>query len=216
MSEIKEKPARGMESLRAAVLNDTQKAENCFSENGCTKVRHLYLPEDKPSLLEMGIKTKCVSNTKCTHDYCGKYKWILDRAKIYAEKTGKTVEQIIEIWETDRTYSYMNYYQEAKQPIPNAENIMDYDLWIAELKERFGNDAKKWAFKCPMCGNVQTAQDFINNKVEEPENKVYFSCIGRYVKGKGCDWTLGGLLQIHKMAVMKDAIIFPVFEMAEK
>ena len=102
---------KGIESFKAEVMKDCQSANNCFSENGCTKERYKYLPEDNPKLIEMGIKQKCVANTKCTHDYCGKYKWVLERAKHYAEKTGKTVEEVMEIWENDRTYWYMNYYQ---------------------------------------------------------------------------------------------------------
>jgi len=206
---------KGIESFKAEVMKDCQSANNCFSENRCTKERYKYLPEDNPKLIEMGIKQKCVANTKCTHDYCGKYKWVLERAKHYAEKTGKTVEEVMEIWENDRTYWYMNYYQDCNQPLLNSESIINYEDWLAELKNRFGNDAKKWAFKCPSCNNVQTAQDFIDNGIETPENKVYFNCIGRYVKGKGCDWSLGGLLQINKVSVMKDAKIFPVFEMAD-
>ncbi len=206
---------KGIESFKAAVIRDCQQGDNCFSENGCTKERHAYLPEDNPRLIEMGIKTKCVSKTKCFHDYCGKYKWVMDRASHYAEKTGKSVEEIMTIWETDRSYWYMNYYQDSKQPLLDSENIINYDVWIAELKNRFGSDHKKWAFKCPACGNIQTIQDFIDNGIENPETKVYFSCIGRFVKNKGCDWTLGGLLKIHKISVMKDAQVFPVFEMAE-
>lgn len=206
---------KGIESLRAAVMNDCKKGQNCFSENGCTKERFKYLPEDDPKLVEMGFKQKCISNTKCFHDYCGKYKWVLERAKHYAEKTGKTVEEIVEIWENDRSYCYMNYYQEAKQPLLTSESVIYYEDWLKELKTRFGDDHKKWAFKCPSCNNIQTAQDFIDNKIEDPKNKVYFNCIGRYVKGKGCDWSLGGLLQIHKVSVLKDAKVYPVFEMAE-
>lgn len=206
---------KGIESLKASVMKDCQHDENCFSENGCTKERYAELPEDNPRMIKMGIKTKCVRTVKCFHGYCDKYKWVLERAKHYAEKTGKTVEEIITIWETDRTYWYMNYYQDCNQPLLTAESIINYDDWIAELKNRFGDDAKKWAFKCPNCGNIQTIQDFIDNEIEKPEDKVYFSCIGRYVKNKGCNWTLGGLFKIHKISVMKDALIFPVFEMAE-
>lgn len=209
-------PKKGIESLRAAVMKDCADGHNCFSENGCTKERYLHLPEDNPKLVAIGCKTKCVSNTKCFHDYCGKYKWIMERAQHYSEKTGKTVEEIIEIWEKDRTYSYMNYYQEGNQPLLFFDKIYNYDDWIKELKARFGDDAKQWAFKCPSCGNTQTAQMFLDHKIEAPENKVYYSCIGRFVKGKGCDWTLGGLLRIHKTSVLKDAMVFPVFEMAEK
>ena len=206
---------KGLESFKADVMKDCQDGNNCFSDNGCTQERYKYLPEDNPKLVEMGFQQKCVSNTKCTHDYCGMYKWVLERAKHYAEKTGKTVEEVMEIWENDRTYWYMNYYQECNQPLLNSESIINYEDWLAELKNRFGNDAKKWAFKCPCCNNIQTVQDFIDNGIESPENKVYFNCIGRYVKGKGCDWSLGGLIQINKISVMKDAKIFPVFEMAD-
>lgn len=148
---------KGIESFKAAVMKDCQSANNCFSENGCTKERYKYLPEDNPKLIEMGFKQKCVANTKCTHDYCGKYKWVLERAKHYAAKTGKTVEEVMEIWENDRTYWYMNYYQDCNQPLLNSESIINYEDWLAELKNRFGNDAKKWAFKCPSCNNVQTS-----------------------------------------------------------
>ena len=182
----------GIESFKAAVMTDCEKYSNCFSENGCTKERN-----------------------KCTHDYCGKYKWVIDRAKHYAEKTGKTVDEVMTIWETDRTYWYMNYYQECNQPELNSESIVNYEDWLTELKKRFGNDAKNWAFKCPSCGNIQTANDFIKHKIDEPESKVYYNCIGRYVKGVGCDWSLGGFFNINKVSVMKDAKIFPVFEMAD-
>ncbi len=206
---------RGLESLKAEVMKDCAAGENCFSENGCRHERYKYLPQDNPRLIEMGIKSKCVANTKCFTDYCGKYKWVLERAKHYSEKTGKSVDEILRIWETDRGYWYMNYYQESNQPLINSESIFLYDDWISQLKERFGNDPAKWAFKCVNCGNVQTAQDFIDNNVEEHKESVYFNCIGRYVKGKGCDWTLGGLLKMNKVSVMKDALVVPVFEMAD-
>lgn len=206
---------KGIESFKTSVMQDCQKGSNCFSENGCTKVRHIYLPEDKPGLIEMGITTKCVANTKCFHDYCGKYKWVLERAKHYADKTGKTVEEVMKIWETDRTYWYMNYYQDCNQPMLTSENIITYEDWIISLNDRFGPDKEKWAFRCPRCGNIQTIKDFLDHGIDNAESRVYFSCIGRYVKGIGCDWTLGGLFKINKTSVIKDAQVFPVFEMAD-
>ena len=196
-------------------MADCAKGHNCFSENGCTKERYLHLPEDDPKLIKMGFKTKCVSNTKCTHDYCGKYKWILDRAQHYAEKTGTTQTQVLEDWENDRSYWYMNYYQDSNQTELTSEKIIRYDDWIAELQLRFGTDSKQWAFKCPSCGNVQTANDFLQHNVGHAKDNVYYSCIGRYVEGIGCNWTLGGLFQINKVSVLKGAKVFPVFEMAD-
>lgn len=88
--------------------------------------------------------------------------------------------------------------------------------WKAEGSKRFGSDSRKWRFKCPKCGNVQTLEEFQADGIEEPENKFYFSCIGRYVSGKGCDWTLGGLFQIHKTEVeSSDGKWIPVFEFAD-
>lgn len=207
---------KGLESFKAAVMKDCQQHTNCFSENGCTKERYATVPQDNPGLIKMGFKTKCISLTKCTHDYCGKYKWVLERAKHYADKSGKTVEEVMMIWESDRGYWYMNYYQECNQPLLESDNIVDYKKWLEELKSRFGIEPKNWKFKCPSCGNIQSQQDFIDNGQEEHKDQVYFNCIGRYVKNKGCDWSLGGLLKINTTSIMKDAQVFPVFEMAER
>jgi hypothetical protein len=205
---------RGIESFKAAVLKDTQQYNNCFNENGCDHEFYRMVPETNQRLIDMGSKEMCISVSKCSHKYCNKYKWVLDRAAHYAEKTGKTIDEIMQVWETDRSYWYMNYYQECNQPLLTGDNVMMYHDWVSELKKRFGNDSKQWAFVCPACGNTQTIQDFIDLKIENPQDKVFFSCIGRYTITKGCDWTLGGLLQINKQTVIKDGRATPVFEMA--
>ena len=61
----------------------------------------------------------------------------------------------------------------------------------------------------------KTAEDFRSKNID-PDGVVYFSCIGRWVPGIGCDWTLGGLLRIHTLEVINgqgDKI--PVFEFAD-
>lgn len=206
---------KGIESLREAVMKDAGEGNNCFNSNGCDHEFTRMVPQENQALLEMGITQSCRKVSKCSHKYCDKLTWVIDRAKHYAEKTNKTWEEVLEIWETKRTYWYMNYYQEANQPLLTSDTIFEYDKWIEELRSRFGTDAKNWAFKCPSCGNIQTAKDFIDNNVEDPQNKVFYNCIGRYVKGIGCDWTLGGLFQINKVSVLKDAQVIPVFEMAD-
>jgi hypothetical protein len=82
------------------------------------------------------------------------------------------------------------------------------------------------AFRCPMCGTVQSAADFIKanagKDLDEVDKWLGFSCIGRFTDagphkkgtppGKGCDWTLGGLFKIHELQVEHEGELHPRFE----
>ncbi len=70
------------------------------------------------------------------------------------------------------------------------------------------------AFKCARCGTVQSLASFaaIGVPTESAERQIGFSCIGRHdpdspsglqpgEPGRGCDWTLGGLFQLHTLEV---------------
>ncbi len=207
---------KGIESLKAAVLRDTENADNCFSPTGCIKSRTEIVPQDNPRLIAMGIETMCIRRSKCTHDYCGKYKWVIDRAQMYADVLECTLEEVITAWEEQRSYWYMNFYQECNQPEIKTGGIkvIKLDDWLKEAEANFGKDKLQWKFKCPHCGNVQSGQDFEDIGVKEWNGIVQFNCIGRYVKGKGCNWSLGGLFQIHRTVVVKEFKLHPVFEMA--
>lgn len=74
-------------------------------------------------------------------------------------------------------------------------------------------------FICPRCKTIQCAQDFIacgiGETIDEVEKYVAFSCIGRFSKDVGCDWTLGGLFQIHELEVLTaDGELHPRFRPA--
>lgn len=85
-----------------------------------------------------------------------------------------------------------------------------------------------WAFRCPACGTVQSATDLINAgagaSMGEVEKYLGFSCYGRFTgagaprkkpDGKPCNWTLGGLFQIHRLEVLTpDGERHPRFEVA--
>jgi hypothetical protein len=74
------------------------------------------------------------------------------------------------------------------------------------------------AFRCPICGTVQSMAALIlagaGSSEDEVEGYVGFSCIGRWTNagphlkgtppGRGCDWTLGGLFRIHKLVVITE------------
>lgn len=45
-----------------------------------------------------------------------KFQWVLCRAKHYAHHTGRTIEEILNEWESKRDYWWLNYYQDSNQP----------------------------------------------------------------------------------------------------
>ncbi len=61
-------------------------------------------------------------------------------------------------------------------------------------------------FQCPRCKLLQSANDLIKagagKNMGEVEKYLGFSCVGRWDDSKGCDWTLGGLFQLHKLEVV--------------
>lgn len=93
--------------------------------------------------------------------------------------------------------------------------IIDLATFHDRLKSQ-GVERLDLAFVCPMCGTVQSMRTLIAVGVEpdQVEQYVGFSCVGRWTnagpppargegisQGKGCDWTLGGLLQCHDLEV---------------
>ena len=98
------------------------------------------------------------------------------------------------------------------------KNILPLEEWLAIGKEKFKtDDVKQFKFECPNCKQTQTAQEFIDAKIENASERFFFSCIGRWVENRGCNWTLGGLLQIHKTEVInQNGGTTPVFEFADE
>ena len=124
--------------------------------------------------------------------------------------------QQLRVLATDR----LPVYERVKLPPPPrpAFRTMTHADWLAEARRRFGPDPKNWAWVCPSCHEEQTMQDFIDAGMtkEDAMGRAYFSCIGRVVKGRGCDWSLGGLLQMHTLEVVdQEGKTRPVFEFEE-
>lgn len=77
------------------------------------------------------------------------------------------------------------------------------EVWRNEGFGHYGKSPMDWEFRCVSCGETQTGREFVEAGVEPKEamTRAYFSCIGRVVNGRGCDWSLGGLLRIHTKEV---------------
>lgn len=100
--------------------------------------------------------------------------------------------------------------------------------WRAKATRLFGPDPKKWRFRCVRCGNVQSFESVIEHNPAlapkdgeaEGDSRIWrwinFACEGRHTEGRGCDWTLGGLFQIHTLEIIDESgTIHPSFEFDE-
>lgn len=89
--------------------------------------------------------------------------------------------------------------------------------WLEKGKRLFGDDVLQWRFVCPKCKTIQTAKDLLDAgvKKEDVDGFLGFSCIGRFTKDKGCNWTLGGLFTIHTLEVQFEDSKRPIFEFDE-
>jgi hypothetical protein len=87
--------------------------------------------------------------------------------------------------------------------------------YYAELKAQGVAQIEDAAFICPMCQTIQSARDLIaagaGKNLDEVEKYLAYSCVGRFTgapsprrkpDGKPCNWTLGGLFQLHEMEVI--------------
>ena len=153
---------KGIESLKASVIRDCNEYCGCFNENGCDKEYGKF------------------NGKICFHQYCDKYKWVIDRAKHYAEKLNTDWEKVLEVWESNRDYWYLNYYQDCNQPLIQGDNVKVFEN-IEEFKKVVGDKG----FRCPYCKGVSTNPCECNSGVLV---KLYDK------KGKyPCNWKSYGL-----------------------
>jgi hypothetical protein len=103
------------------------------------------------------------------------------------------------------------------------------DEFHAELKAQGVRSHEHFAFRCPVCGTIQSSRDLIDagagKNFDDVEKFLAFSCVGRWTNagpykksnpaGRGCDWTLGGFFHLHNLTVMAaDGKQHPRFELA--
>lgn len=106
---------------------------------------------------------------------------------------------------------------------------MTLDEFRAALIAQGVPSHEHFAFKCPVCKTVQSARSLIDAGAgatfDDVEKYLGYSCVGRFSDagpwrkdeppGRGCNWTLGGLFQIHELEVItRDGEHHPRFEIA--
>lgn len=109
-----------------------------------------------------------------------KLKFAVERAKHYEEKTGVSAIKILDSWENERDYWYMNYYQDANQPLIQSETVKVFKT-KEELKESIGTHG----FRCPYCNGV-------SKNPYACDSQIRVKSLGSK-KLKACDWKVYGL-----------------------
>ncbi|MEG1894665.1 MAG: hypothetical protein RR162_00395 [Oscillospiraceae bacterium] len=164
---------RGIETLRACVKKDCEEGGGSLHEEGCCRVS--VETRDIQGNLCYKQEGNC---GKCFHNYCDKFKWVVERAKHYEEKLGIPWEEVLSSWEKDRSYWYMNYYQDGNQPLIEGEHVRVFDTL-----EEFLSSVSDKRFRCPACGGISSNP---------------YECNSGLVTGKGksakpCNWKVYGL-----------------------
>ena len=115
-------------------------------------------------------------------DRMEKLTFACERAKHYEEKTGIPAGDILTAWESRRDYWYMNYYQNANQPLITGDSVRVFET-PEELLESIG----KAGFRCPWCNGVSTNPYECNSgvKVVRIDGKT----------PETCNWKVYGLFR---------------------
>ncbi len=115
----------------------------------------------------------------------------LKRAQEYATVLGMTRNEVLELWERNRDYWWLNYYQDANQPKLDSERT----IAIVDDPQQFLEETKDSGYRCPKCGDIS----------KKPEDcacgwKSYglFGCLGK------------GLYFINRTNLASGEVFFPV------
>lgn len=141
--------------------------------------------------LNASVEEDCQSDEKYGrphfHDYRAKLAWVLERAKHYAEKTGLEAADILDAWEKKRDYWYMNFYQDAEQPLIEGDSVRVFET-TADMLTAIGTPA----FRCPACDGVSKSPYICDSGKRLMETKGRGKK-AKQVEGKVCDWKVYGL-----------------------
>lgn len=160
---------KGLESLIEATVVGLREKKD-FAGRWCK-----VFTEDCIDKLKQYAENETDCENKC--EYCQKFKWVINRAKQYGEKMGLDWNEILKSWENERSYWYLNYYQDCNQPEIKSDKVRIFDTVDEMLKSM--PDKK---FRCPACGGISTNPYECNSGLEMS-------------KGKKCDWKVYGLFR---------------------
>ena len=187
---------KGIDSLIVSVTNDLKRDLDCYNA-GQHPMRYcrFYYDECKQNMRQYAECGSELCEHKC--EYCDTFKWTIDRAKQYADISGKSVFDILEAFESRRDYWYMNFYQECNQPDIKHDNVKTFDTYEAFRKSLDGK-----GYRCPACGGISSHPQKCDSGIKK--------------NGKVCDWKSFGLLGTMGKGVyifiLEDLAVVEIFQ----
>ena len=163
-----------VEPMYIKIIEQRKKVEDLKSKL-IEEARAVPDTEDGPGLKE--LRELAEDDLKRGNIYVGsleKIEWIIERAKHYQLKTGKPYQEIIDTWVSKKNYWYINYFQEANQPLITGEDVYLFEN-IEEAKESF----KELGFRCHRCGGISKSPKECDTNI--------------VIDKKTCDWKAYGL-----------------------
>lgn len=167
------KEQKGISSLIAAVSHDLGEDLEYYKRTGYFSRGCKFFSAECEDKMRQYANGGELCEHKC--EYCYKFKWIIDRAKNYAEVSGKSVFEILKAFENRRNYWYMNFYQDCNQPEIKGDAVRTFDTY-----ESFRKSVGEKGFRCPSCGGISSNPIACDSGIEKA--------------GNVCDWKSYGLL----------------------
>ena len=136
-----------------------------------------------------------------SHRFDKEIAWIETMVKDYAEKLNMTTDEVVDLMEGKRDYSWPNYYQPENFPGIDSDSLYGIYDTFAEFRDK---SKKQWAgFKCPKCGTVSIYPQ---------------ECMYRRLDPSKCDWCAYGFFSSGKGIIVKEAGLkmIPIFEPVPK
>jgi len=124
------------------------------------------------------------------HDYTEKLIWALARAKHYAEKTGLSQVAILDSWEKQRSYWYMNFYQDAELPLIEGDSVKVFDV-VEDLHKSVAG----FGFRCPACDGASRDPYACDSGIKRMVTKGKGKKAKLVEDDKACDWKVYGLFR---------------------
>lgn len=159
---------------------------------------------DKLKTLIEGFRNDTIWNTPNkdgSHRFDKEIAWIEEMIRNYAEALNMTTDEVVDLMEKGRNYSWPNYYQQCNFPQLDSKSI----LGVFKTLEEFRNHSREnWqGYRCPKCGAISA----------NPQE-----CLHR-AKGDGvCDWCSFGFFKSDKSVIILEIGLkaIPIFEPVPK